>query len=172
MFPTNGTSDLTIDMSWPRVKSHVVIFSSNTILQIARILVMRPISRRPRMIAQLVGAVVDAAVDAVVDAKGTTRSIARSIIIRMEIDIIKEIVFKRGSIIECSISVVKSVDEILPTPLDFMLLGSVILAIFPCHLTMTSESCQGRLLVLQLALENLREVEREPHTNAIRLFLK
>ena len=81
-------------------------------------------------------------------------------------------VFKRGAMIGCDIAVINSVDEILPTPLDFMLLGSVILSILPCRMTMTIGSCQGRLLVLQLALENLREVEREPHTNAIRLFLK
>ena len=46
----------------------------NNMLQIDRILVTRPILRRPRRSAQLVGEVVNAAVDAVADAKVATRS--------------------------------------------------------------------------------------------------
>ena len=72
--------------------------------------------------------------------------------------------------IGCDIAVINSVDEILPTPLDFMLLGSGILSLLPCRMTMAIGSCQGRLLVLQLALETLRKVEREPHTNAVGSF--
>ena len=45
---------------------------------------------------------------------------------------------------------VKVVDGILPTPLDVMLLGSMILALSPCQLNMNTGSCQGILLVLQL----------------------
>ena len=46
----------------------------NNMLQIARILVTRPILRRPRRSAQLVGEVVDTAVDAMADTKVATRS--------------------------------------------------------------------------------------------------
>ena len=62
--------------------------------------------------------------------------------------------------IGCAISVIKSVDVIIPTLLDFMLLGSVILELLPCQMTMKFGSYQGRLLVLQIALEPLREAER------------
>ena len=40
-----------------------------------------------------------------------------------------ERMFKIGSMIGCDIAVVKIVDVILPTLVDFMLLGSVILVI-------------------------------------------
>ena len=80
--------------------------------------------------------------------------------IKMGIEMIMEMVFTRGDIIGCSIVVVDSVDIILPTPLDLMLLVSVILELFPCRVTMTTGSCQGRLLVLKLAMEPLREAER------------
>ena len=63
-----------------------------------------------------------------------------------------EMVFKRGSVIGCAISVVRSVDEMTLILLDFMLLGSVILALFPCLITMIIGNCQGKLLMLQLAL--------------------
>ena len=73
---------------------------------------------------QIAGAVVDVTVDtavyAVVDAKATARNGAREMIIIMGIKIIMEMVFKRGEIMGCAISVVKSVDGILPTPLDFI----------------------------------------------------
>ena len=88
--------------------------------------------------------------DALVDVKVTAISGARATIIRMGIEMIMEMVFKRGAMIRCDISVVKSVDEILPRPMDFMLLGSVILSLSPCHLTMTIGSCHERMLVLQL----------------------
>ena len=69
-------------------------------------------------------------------------------------------VFKIGAMIGCTISIVKSVDGIIPTLLDFILLGSAILALLPCQMTTTIGSWQGRLLVLQLELETLREAER------------
>ena len=81
-------------------------------------------------------------------------------------------VFKRGEMIGCDIAVINSEDEILRTPLDFMLIGSVILSLLPCRMTMNIGSCQGRLLLLQPALETMREVEQEPHTNAVWLFMK
>ena len=58
-------------------------------LQIDRILVTRPRSRRPIMSTQLLGAVVDtlvdASVDAVADTKVTARSGSRVMIIRIGI---------------------------------------------------------------------------------------
>ena len=60
----------------------------------------------------------------------------------------------------CAIAVVNSVDIILPTLLDFMLLGSVILVLLTCQMTMTIGSCQGILIVLQLELEPTREAEQ------------
>ena len=68
-----------------------------------------------------------------------------------------EMVFKRGEMIVYDIAVIKSVDGILPTPLDFMQLGSVIMALLPCHITTTIRICQVILLVLQLVLEPLME---------------
>ena len=85
---------------------------------------------------------------------------------------IMEMVFKRGAMLGYDIAVIKSVDVILPTIMDFMLPGSVILALSPCQLTMTIGSCQGRLLVLQLALEPLRETEWAFQPKYVRLFLK
>ena len=72
----------------------------------------------------------------------------------------------------CDIDVVKSVDGILPTPMDFILIVSMILARLPLHLTMTTGSCQGRLMVLQLELEPLLESGQAPLTNVVRFFLK
>ena len=46
----------------------------------------------------------------------------------------------------CDISVFKSVYVMLPILLDFMRLGSVILALLPCLLTIIIGICQGRLL--------------------------
>ena len=71
-------------------------------------------------------------------------------IIGMGIEMIMEILFKTWAIIGCDIAAVKVVDGILPTPLDVMLLGSMILALSPCQLNMNTGSCQGILLVLQL----------------------
>ena len=72
----------------------------------------------------------------------------------------------------CDIVVVKCVDEILPTPIDFMLIGSVILELLPFQMTMTIGICEVILLVLQLKLEDLREAEQAPHTNTVITFLK
>ena len=83
---------------------------------------------------QLVGAVVDT----VADAKVTEITGSRSMIIGMGMEMIIEMVFKRGKMLGCDIAVVKSLDEILPTPLYFILLGSVILALSPFQLTMTT----------------------------------
>ena len=80
-------------------------------------------------------------------------------IIRMGIERIMEMVFERGAMLGCAIAIVNSVDGITPISLDFMLLGSVILEISPCQMTMTIGSCQGSLLVLQLTLRPLKEVE-------------
>ena len=74
---------------------------------------------------KLVGAVVDAAVDAVADTKVDARSVAR--ITRTVIEMIIEMVFKIGEMLGCDIAVIKSVDGILLTLLDFMVLGSLIL---------------------------------------------
>ena len=82
---------------------------------------------------------VDAEVDAVADAKVDARSGAT--IISMGIEMIMVMVFKRGAILGCSIFVDKSVDGILPTIMDFMLLGIVILSLLSCHITMTIGSC-------------------------------
>ena len=95
MFSTNKISHLTIVTVLPREIAHVIIVVKNTMLQIVCIHVMIPISRRPRMSAQLIGAVVDAAVEVVVNAKGTTRSGARAMIIRMGIKNIMVLVFKK-----------------------------------------------------------------------------
>ena len=76
MFPTNGTSHLTISTTRPKEKSHIILVVDNTTVQIARIFVMRPRSRRPRRSAQIVRAVVDTvvdtAMDGVVDSKMST----------------------------------------------------------------------------------------------------
>ena len=104
MFPTNGTSHLTIGTVWQMEKAHVIIVVANNIIQISRILVMRKILRRPRRSAQLVGE----AMDAVADTKVTARSGAGEMIIRTGIEMIMETVFKRGEILGCAISVVKS----------------------------------------------------------------
>ena len=74
--------------------------------------------------------------------------------------------------IGCDIAVINSVDEILPTPLDFMLLKNVILGISACQITMTTGRFQGIFMVLQLILDPLRKAERAPHTKSIWLFLK
>ena len=63
--------------------------------------------------------------------------------------------------IGCAIAAVKSVDGIPPTLLYFMLLGSVILILLTCQMTITIVICEGILLVLQLALEPTRETEQE-----------
>ena len=60
----------------------------------------------------------------------------------------------------CAIAVVNSVDIILPTLLDFMLLGSVILVLLTCQMNMTIGSYQGILIMLQLELEPTREAEQ------------
>ena len=70
-----------------------------------------------------------------------------------------EMVFKIGAVLRCSITVVNSVDEILPTLLYFMMLGSVIMSLFPYHPTITIGSCQIKLLVLQLTVDPLRDVD-------------
>ena len=55
----------------------------------------------------------------------------------MGVEIVMEIVLKRGLMLGCDVAVVKSVNRTLPTLLDLMLLGSVILALFPCQMAMT-----------------------------------
>ena len=72
---------------------------------------------------------------------------------------ITKIVFKRGSILGCAITVVRSVDEMTPILLDFMLIGGVILEPFTCLLTIIIGNCHGKLLVSQLELEPLKEAE-------------
>ena len=70
--------------------------------------------------------------DAVADAKVTARSGATIIIIiMMGIEKMMGMVFKRREMLGCDIAVIKSVYGILPILLYFMLLGSVILALFP-----------------------------------------
>ena len=81
-------------------------------------------------------------------------------------------VFKRGEMLGCDIFVVKIVDGMPPILLNFMPLGSVILELLPCLLTMIIVICQGRLLVPQLALEPLREGEQALNPKAVRIFLK
>ena len=126
-------------------------------LHISCIIVTRSRSRRPRKSAQLVGVVVDAVVDAAVDAVADAKvvEISGPMIIMMGIKMIMEVVFKRGEMIGCYIAAVKIVDGILPTILELMLLGSMILILLSCHMTMTIVSCHGRLLMLQQALEPL-----------------
>ena len=63
-------------------------------------------------------AAVDAAVDEVADANVTTRSGAT--IRGMGIERIMEMLFKRGAMFGCAISVVNSVDGMPPILLDFM----------------------------------------------------
>ena len=72
----------------------------------------------------------------------------------------------------CDISVVKSVDGITPILLDFTPLGSVILSILSCLLTVIIGSSQGKMLVLQLTMEPLMEADQELNPNAVRIFLK
>ena len=74
--------------------------------------------------------------------------------------------------IVCDIAVAKSVDGIIPTTLDFMLLGSVILALSTFQLTMTIGNFQGIIMVLQLSLEPLKEAEQSPLINVVWMFLK
>ena len=62
--------------------------------------------------------------------------------------------------IGCAIAIIRSVYVILPTLLYFMLLVRVILALLPCQLTMTIGSCQGRIMVSQLALDPLRGADQ------------
>ena len=150
----------------------MIIVAANTKLQIFQTLVTRPISRSPRTIPQFVGEVVDVALDAVADAKMTAISGSRAMIIRMGIEMITEMVLKIGEMLGCAITVVKSVDGIIPTRLDFILLGSVILTLFTCQPTTPIGICQVRLLVLQLSLEPLREAEQAPWNNIILIFLK
>ena len=147
MFPTNETFHLTIGMAWTKKIYHEIIVAADTALQISCTLVTRPIPRRPRRSAQLIGAAVDAAVDAVADSNVAAR--IGAMIIRTGIEMIMEMVFKRGATIRFAITVVKSLDRILPTLLDFMLIGSMILALLPCHMTMTIGICQGILMILQ-----------------------
>ena len=110
------------------------------------------------------------AVDTVAKYKVTKRSGAT--ISGMGIEMIMEIVFKRGSIIGFAIAAVSSVDGMTAIILDFMPLGSVILALLPCLMTMIIGNFHGRLLVSQLALEPLRRSEWSLKTNIVWLFLK
>ena len=135
----------------------MIIVVENTTLPIYRILVTRSKLKRPMRSAQLVGLVVDAEMDVVADAKVTVRS--GSTIKRMGIEMITKMVFKRGSILGCAITVVRSVDEMTPILLDFMLIGGVILEPFTCLLTIIIGNCHGKLLVSQLELEPLKEAE-------------
>ena len=114
-------------------------------------------------------AIAEVAVDAVADSKVNARSGAT--IRRMRVEIIMEMFFKRGSMLGCDIYIVKSVDVIPPILLDFMPLGRAILALLSCLLNMIIGIFRGRLLVLQLALEPLREAERALNTNAVWVFL-
>ena len=136
LLASKSFQSLNISNQWniPMENSHVIMVVANTTLHISCILVTRPISIMPRRSMQLVGAVVDT----VADAKVTEITGSRSMIIRMGIEMIIEMVFKRGEMLGCDIAVVKSLDEILPTPLYFILLGSVILALSPFQLTMTT----------------------------------
>ena len=86
--------------------------------------------------------------NAVADAKMATRSGAKItiiviiviIVIRTGIEIIMEIVFKLGAMLGFDMAIFKSVDGILTSLMDFMLFGSVILVLLPCHLNMTTGS--------------------------------
>ena len=174
MFPIIGTLHLTIGTEWLKKKAHIIIVVEIITLQISRILVMRPRLIRPRRIAQIIGVVVDemvdTAVDAMVDAKVNTRS--GETIRGIRIEMFMEMVFKIGAILVCNISFVRTVDGMPPILLDFIPLGSVILSIFPCLLTMIIGNCQGRLFVSKLALEPIWEVEWEINPNAVWIFLK
>ena len=126
------------------------------------------------MIVQLEEAVLnlvaDTALDKVSYAKVATRN--GEMIIQMGIEMIMEMVFKRGAMIGCAISVVRSVDGMRTILLYFMPLGSVILALLPCLLTMIIGNFQGILLVLQLELEKLREADWALKPNTVRIFMK
>ena len=133
MFQIIGTFHITIGIERPKKNPHVIIVAKNNTLQIARMLVTRPRPRSPRMSVQLVRAVVDAMadaavdvkVDAVVDTKVDVRSGAT--IIRIGIETIMDMVFKRGEMIGCAIDAARSVNGMPPIIMDFMLLGCVIL---------------------------------------------
>ena len=165
MFTIIGTLHLTIDTEWKMEKAHVIIVVENTTLQIARILVTRPKLKRPRRSAHIVGVVVDKMVDAVVDATVDTVENAKATTISgatirgTGIEMIMEMVFKRGSMFGCAIYVVMSVDGMTPILLDFMPLESLILSLLICLLTMIIGNCQGNVFVSQLSLEPLREAE-------------
>ena len=79
---------------------------------------------------------------------------------------------KRGAMLVCDIAVVRSVDGMTPILMYFMPLGSMILSLFPFLLTMIIVNFQGRLLVLQLALDPMRELDWELKPNAVWLFLE
>ena len=68
-------------------------------------------------------------VDAGADAKVNVISATTIIIINMGIEMIMVTVFKRGEMIGTDIDVVKILDGIIPTLLDFPLLGCAILAL-------------------------------------------
>ena len=63
------------------------------------------------------------------DAKVTVISATTTIIINMGIEMIMVKVFKRGEMIGTDVYVVNIVDDIIPTLLDFPLLGCAILAL-------------------------------------------
>ena len=169
MFPIIGKIHLTIGTGWPKEKAHVIILVENNTIQISCILVTRPNLRRPRKSVQLVGVVVDAmvdtTVDAVADAKVNTRIGAT--IRQMGIEMIMEMVFERGTMLGCAIAVVMSVNGMTPIIMNFMPLGSVILEILPCLLTMIIGNCKGILVVSQLEVETLREAEWALKTNSL-----
>ena len=118
----------------------------------------------------VVDAIVNVAVDVVADAMVTTR--IGETIIGIGIETMTEMVFKRGEMLGCDISVVRGMYGMTPIVLDLMPLGSMILEILPCLITMIIGNCQGRLLVLQLALYPLRKVEWVLNPNSVWLFLK
>ena len=82
---------------------------------------------------------VEMVVDVVVDAKVV--AIIGAIIIRIGTEMIIEMVLKRESMLGCAISIVESLDGIIPTILDLILLGSVILELMPFQPTMTIGRC-------------------------------
>ena len=95
---------------------------------------LRRPTRSAHIVAVVVDAMVDAAVDTVADAKATAISGAT---IRMTgIKMIMKMVFKIGEMLGCAIAVARSVDVISPILLDFIPLGSVILAFLPYLMTM------------------------------------
>ena len=80
------------------------------------------------------------------------------------------IVLKNGTYIHYRERGVSTIGAI---PIHTIRVGEgVILTLLPFQINITIESCQVRLMVLQLSMDPLKEVELSPHKNSVWLFLR